>query len=85
MKVLQGETVAADVCAQLEADAHAFKRLHLGPYDGLGQAVGRDAVGQHAAGLRHPVEDRHRMPVLPEEVGRGQPGRAGADHRHALP
>ncbi len=72
---------AADVHAQLEADAHAGQGLDVGPHDGFRQAVGRDAVGEHAAGLRHPLKHRQLVARPAQEVARRQPGRTGAHDR----
>ncbi len=43
-----------------------------------------DAVAQQPAGSVGPLEDGDAVPGPGELLGGGQPGRAGADHRHRL-
>ncbi len=49
-----------------------------------GQAVARDAIAQHAAGLAEGLEDRHRIAAPRKLVGAGEARRTGADHGHFL-
>ncbi len=72
------------------AQLHAAADLHAGPADvvDLGeerlarQAVGRDAVGHHAARLRHTLEDGDAVALLGQAQRRRQAARPCADHGH---
>ena len=51
---------------------------------GARQAIGGDAVVEHAAGLGHGVADLDRVAHAAEMPGAGETGRSGADDQHAL-
>ena len=73
--------VFADLRIAAEGDAHRFKPGDVGRNDRVGKPIRGDAVPQHAAGKRHRLENRHRIPHLCEEPRAGKPRRAGADYR----
>jgi hypothetical protein len=79
-QIIQGQ-VLPDADPGDEADAQLLQVGDLLIHDGFGQFEGRDAVAEEAAGLRHRLEDRHRMALAGQELGHGEPGRAGAHHR----
>ena len=65
-------------------DAQAANDLDLAVEHGLGQAIFRQRVAQHAAGLGVGLEDGDLVAQQRQVEGGGQPGRAGADHRDLL-
>ena len=77
-----GEEAVVDLYPEAELDAHVGKDTAAQLHDLLLQLEGGDAVGEQAADLRVAVVDGCRHAVAGQHVGAGQPGRAGADHRH---
>ncbi len=74
---------AVDLRAGADGDAERGD-LFAVPVEQFGrQAVGGDAVAQHAAGLRLRLEDFDGMAEDAQVVGGGEPGRAGADDADA--
>ena len=76
--------IAADFHAEAELHAHAFEQCTAAGDHVLVQLEVRDAVLEQAADLFVAVK-HHGLHAGPgQAVGTGQPGRAGADHRHPL-
>ena len=81
LQALDGE-VAAQLHVLPERHARAPDVLDLGEERLPRQAVGRDAVGHHAAGPRHPLEHGDVVAALRQPQRGRQPARARADNRH---
>ena len=81
LELLQGD-VLADGDAGLELDPQVADVGQLRVEHVPRQPVFRDAQPQHAAQDGLGLEDGHRVAHAREEVGAGQPGRAGADDGH---
>jgi len=80
-EALQRE-VAAERLPVLEVHAHALDHRDLARELLAWQAVGRDGLDQHAAGLGLRLEDDRLVSEPGEEVGGGKAGGSGADDRH---
>ena len=81
LEALEGE-VAAERLAVLEARAHGLDHLDLALELGTRQAVGRDGLHEHAAGLGLGLEHDRLVAQPGEEVGGGEAGGTGADDGH---
>ena len=71
--------VDAQARVALELDAHAPQDVQLLVDQVARQAVARDAVAQHAAGVRQRLEDLDGVALEPRVEGAGQAGGTGAD------
>ena len=82
------ELAETDIIAQLgvemNLDAEVHDGLQLGVEQVAVEAVLRDAELHHAAELAGRLIDRHLVPMAPQVVGAGHPGRAAADDADAL-
>src|SRR5450759_3506002 len=84
LEVVQVEVLAQRLVAD-QAAAELPDGLVFGVEDlGLGQAVLRNAIAEHSAGLRVALEDGHVVAGEEKVVGRGHAGRPGADHGHTF-
>ena len=75
---------AADRGAGVDRDAEHLDLLDLLVEQIGRQAVGRDAVAEHPAGLLLRLEDLDLVAVGAQVVGRGETGRPGADDADAF-
>jgi hypothetical protein len=69
------------VAVRLDTELHDARQVALQYL--IRQAVGGNAVAQHAAERRAGLVDGHRMPRQRKLPGGSKPGRAAADHRKA--
>ena len=63
-----------------EDNAQGLKARHLRRHNGIGQAIGRNTVAQHAAGEGSRFKDRHRIAQLRQKPRARQARRTGTNN-----